>query len=97
MIKTTPKLYFLVSELPELLCRMSEKCALEQIKQIFAFVNQEKIPEEEMGIENNPVNQGKKPRLVDAKSVRAFYKQSVGISWAISLSPLMLAIRGGHL
>ena len=40
---------------------------LEKIKQIFSYVNQENISVEEMGVKNNEVNQGKKPRLVDCK------------------------------
>ena len=37
---------------------------LEKIKQMFAYVNQENISVEEMGVETNEVNQGKKPTLV---------------------------------
>ena len=46
---------------------MSRKGDLDKIKQIFAYVNQENISVEEMGVKNNEINQGKKPTLVDAK------------------------------
>ena len=36
-------------KVPKLLCRMSEKRDLEKIKQIFVYINQEKITMEEMG------------------------------------------------
>ena len=75
---------FLVSEIPEFLCKMSEKGDLEKIKQIFAYVNQENISVEEMGVKNNEVNQGKNPRLVDTNSG---YNGN---------TPLILAARGGH-
>ena len=44
---------------------MSEQGDLEKVKQLFAYVNQENISVEEMGVKNNEVNPGKKPRLVD--------------------------------
>ena len=44
---------------------LSEKGDLEKIKLIFAFGNEENISVEEMGVKNNEVNQGKKPKLVD--------------------------------
>ena len=58
---------FLISEVPSFLCRLSETGDLEKVKQIFSYVNQENISVEEMGVKNNEVNQGKKPRLVDCK------------------------------
>ena len=47
---------------------LSRKGDLQKIKQIFAFVNEEHISVEEMGVKNNEVNQGNKPRLVDTNS-----------------------------
>ena len=44
---------------------MSLEGNLAKIKQIFSFVDQENINVEEMEVENNVVNNGKKPRLVD--------------------------------
>ena len=67
-IETVKLPAFLISEVPSFLCSMSEKGNLEKIKQIFAYVNQENISVEEMGVKSNEVNQGKKPTLVDTKS-----------------------------
>jgi len=71
-------------ELPSILCQMSSKGDLEKIKQIFAYVNQEKISVEEMGVKNNEVHYGKKPTLVDTNS---------GSNGG---SPLMEAAEKGH-
>lgn len=57
-----------VSVLPELLHRMSAKGELEQIKQIFNCVIQENITVEEMGVKNNPIYDGEKPKFVDDNS-----------------------------
>ena len=63
---------------------MARKGDLEKVKQIFAYVNQENISVEEMGVENNEVNQGKKPTLVDTNS------------GSYGKTPLILAAIGGH-
>ena len=75
---------FLVSEIPTFLSQMSREGDLEKIKQIFAYVNQENISEEEMGVQNNEVNEGMKPTLVDNNSG---YK---------GVAPLALAAARGH-
>ena len=75
---------FLVSEIPSFLCSMSSQGELEKIKQIFRYVNQENISVEEMGVQNNEVNQGKKPKLVDTNC--GFY----------GCTPLMSAASNGH-
>lgn len=67
-----------------MLSDMSEKGDLEKIKQIFAYVNQENISVDEMGVQNNEVNQGKKPTLVDTNSG---YEGS---------TPLIIAANCGH-
>ena len=59
---------FLVSELPKFLIEMLKKGDLDKIKQIFAYVNQENINVEEMGVQNNEVNQGKKLSLVETNT-----------------------------
>jgi len=92
---------FLVSEVPEFLCKMSEKGDLEKIKQIFAYVNQENISVEEMGVEINEVNQGKKPTLVDTNSgtyeCPPMIPAMCGI-WKLcdGRTPLILAALYGH-
>ena len=63
---------------------MSFKGDLEKIKQVFEYVNQEKISLEEMGVTNNEVNQGKKLTLVD---INSGYRGS---------TPLMEAAANGH-
>ena len=63
---------------------MSRKGDLEKIKQIFALVNQENISEDEMGVKNNEVDQGKKPTLVGNNS---------GCN---GRTPLMIAAECGH-
>ena len=75
---------FLTSAIPSFLEEMSAKGDLEKIKQIFAYVNQENISGEEMGVKNNQVNQGKKPTLVDTN---CGYLKS---------TPLMSAASKGH-
>ena len=47
---------------------MSAQGDLEKIKQIFAYVNQENISVEEMGVTINEANQGNNPTLVDSNS-----------------------------
>ena len=59
---------FLVSQIPSILCKMSQKGDLDKIKQIFSYVNQENISTEEMGVKTNEVNQPKKPTLVDTNT-----------------------------
>ena len=63
---------------------MSSNGDLEKIKQIFAYVNQENISVEEMGVKNNEINQGENPRLVDTNS--GFYGRT----------PLISAAKYGH-
>ena len=75
---------FLASEIPSILCSMSRQGELEKIKQIFTYVNQENISVEEMGVQNNEVNQGNKPTLVDTNC--GFYGST----------PLMSAASNGH-
>ena len=58
---------FLLSEVPSFLCRVSGTGDLENLKQIFSYFNRVNISVEEMGVKNNEVNKGKKPRLVDCK------------------------------
>ena len=63
---------------------MSQKGNLEQVKQIFAYVDQEDITVEEMGVKNNKVNRRNMPTLVETNT---FY-------WA--RTPLILAAMNGH-
>ena len=63
---------------------MSFKVDIEKVKQIFEYVKQENISVQEMGVENNEVNQGNKPTLVDTNSG---YRGS---------TPLIEAAANGH-
>ena len=55
-----------------------------KIKQIFAYVNQENISVEELGVPNNEFNQGQKQTLADYSCVRR------------GITPLILAAWNGH-
>ena len=63
---------------------MSLKGDLVKIKQIFSYVKEEKISVEEMGVNKNQVNLGKKLTLVDTNSGH------------LGSTPLMEAARFGH-
>ena len=67
-----------------MLRKASQEGDLEKVKQIFAYVNQENISVEEMGVKNNKFNQGKRPTFVD---INAGYR---------GRSPLIEAAIFGH-